>query len=388
MVKMNRRKFIIGSGAFITMATLSSYGYVKIEDIDEDKIKRPNPNNFKEPIFKAIAYGVSASNPHNTQAWMFKIIDEYNMLLFVDVTRILPETDPTTRQIHIGCGCFLETASIGMTQEGFTSQIDYFPENNYDISNLGTLPVAKLTIKKDNNVVNSPLNKVLLNRRTSRLQFSDEVISVSIWNTINDLIADKHSSIQLITDIKTLNSIRPILFEGMKVESYTYDTNEESRKWFRENETKIENKRDGINLAGNGINGIKKWFAEIKLKGLTPEEWNNKNTIDYTLKSHHKKVETSPNIIVTKTQTNTLLDWVKAGQDYCRLQLSCLVEGFYMQPLSQVLQEFDEMKTLKTQFEETMGVKENEKIQMALRVGKSKEPYLTYRRKIKDMIAS
>ena len=57
-----------------------------------------------------------------------------------------------------------------------------------------------------------------------------------------------------------------------------------------------------------------------------------------------------------------------------------------MQPLSQVLQEFDEMKPLKTQFEEKMGVKENEKIQMALRVGKSKEPYLTYRRKLKDML--
>ena len=383
---MDRREFIIGSTALITMTTLSCYGYNKSEKITKDKIKRPNPNNFKEPILKAIAYGVSASNPHNTQAWKFKIIDEHNMLLFVDATRILPETDPTTRQIHIGCGCFLETASIGMKQEGFISQIDYFPENDYDTSNLGTLPVAKLTIKKDANVVKSPINKVLLNRRTSRLQFSDEVISPSVWNEINELIADKHSSIQLITNIKTLNSIKPILSKGMKIESYTYKTNEESRKWFRENDDKIENKRDGINLPGNGICGIKKWFAEIKLKGLTPEEWNNKNTIDYTLKSHHKKVESSPNIIIIKTQANTMLDWVKAGQDYCRLQLSCLAKGFYMQPLSQVLQEFDEMKPLKTQFEEKMGVKENEKIQMALRVGKSKEPYLTYRRKLKDML--
>ena len=43
------------------------------------------------------------------------------------------------------------------------------------------------------------------------------------------------------------------------------------------------------------------------------------NSIDYTLKSHHKKVESSPNIIIIKTQANTMLDWVKAGQDYCRL---------------------------------------------------------------------
>ena len=382
---MDRRKFLISSGALITIASLSSYGYVKIEDFDKNDIKRPNPNNFKEPILKAIAYGVSASNPHNTQAWKFKIIDEFSLLLFVDATRILPETDPTTRQIHIGCGCFLETAIIGMTQEGFISQIEYFPEKGYEKSNLGQLPVAKLTIKKDANVVNSTLNKVLLNRKTSRLQFSDDVITPLDWNDISKLIANNHNSIQLITDIEILNKIRPILFEGMKVESFTYKTNEESRKWFRENDNRIKGTKDGINLPGNGINGIKKWFAERKLKGLTSKDWNNKNTIDYTLKSHHKKVETSPNIITIKSTTNTMLDWVKAGQDYCRLQLACLTKGFYMQPLSQVLQEFDEMKTLKTQFEKTMGIKENEKIQMALRVGKSKEPYLTYRRRIKDM---
>jgi len=383
---MNRRKFIIGSGAFITMTSLSSYGYIKLEDAEEDKIKRPNPNNFKKPILKAIAYGVSASNPHNTQAWKFKIISEHEMLLFVDATRILPETDPTTRQIHIGCGCFLETALIGMTQEGFVSQIDYFPENDYNKYKLGVLPVAKLTITKDTNVINSTLNKVLLDRRTSRLQFSDEVISTSTWNNIIELIGHKHNSIQLITDTKILNNIRPILSAGMKIESYTYLTNEESRIWFRENNDRIENERDGINLPGNGITGIKKWFAERKLKGLTPEEWNDKETIDYTLKNHIKKVKSSSNIIVIKSQTNTMFDWVKTGQDYARLQLSCLVKDFFMHPLSQVLQEFDEMKTVKTKFEKAMDVKGNEKIQMALRVGKSKEPYLTYRRKINDMI--
>ena len=154
---MDRRKFIIGSAAFITMATLSSYSYVKIENKKDDKIKRPNPNYFKEPILKAMAYGISASNPHNTQAWKFKILNDKQMLLFVDSKRILPETDPTTRQIHIGCGCFLETASIGMKQEGYTSQIGYFPEGEYEISEIGEFPVAKLSLTKNINVKNSPL---------------------------------------------------------------------------------------------------------------------------------------------------------------------------------------------------------------------------------------
>ena len=383
---MNRREFIIGSGVLITMATLSSYGFIEIEDNLKDKHKRPNPNNFKDPILKAIAYGASASNPHNTQSWKFKIINEQEMLLFVDSTRILPQTDPTTRQIHIGCGCFLETASIGMTKEGYITKVGYFPEGNYGISKLGIFPVAKLTITKDDSVINSTLYKVLLDRRTSRLQFSDEIINTSTWDSIVKLIGHKHSSIQLITDLKILNIIRPTLAEGMKVESYTHRTNEESRKWFRENNKRIARERDGINLQGNGIFFIKKWFAERQLRGLSSEKWNDKKIIDYTLKNHFKKVNSSPNIIVIKTQTNTMLDWVKVGQDYARIQLSCLSNGFHMHPLSQVLQEFEEMKSLKRQFEKEIGTTKNEKIQMALRVGKSKEPYLTYRRKINDII--
>lgn len=82
-----------------------------------------------------------------------------------------------------------------------------------------------------------------------------------------------------------------------------------------------------------------------------------------------------------------MLDWVKAGQDYARLQLACLASDFYIHPLSQVLQEFNEMKTLKTKFEKAMQVKENEKIQMVVRAGKSREPYLSYRRIINDMIS-
>ncbi|PQJ79228.1 Acg family FMN-binding oxidoreductase [Polaribacter porphyrae] len=384
---MNRRKFIIGSGAFVTMVSLSSYSYIELgKDLKREKIKRPNPNNFKEPILKAIAYGVSASNPHNTQAWKFKIVNELELLLFIDATRILPETDPTTRQIHIGCGCFLETASIGMTQEGFASKIYYFPEGDYEKKELGTLPIAKLILKKNINVISSNLNTVLLHRKTSRLQFSDDVISNSTWKNILELIGYKHNEIQLFTDVQFLSKIKPILSEGMKIESYCYRTNEESRKWFRENDDRIESKRDGINLPGNGIFGIKKWFAEKKLKGLESKEWNNKKTINYTLKSHDKKVTSSTNIITIKSKTNTMLDWVKAGQDYTRLQLACLANDFFTHPLSQVLQEFEEMKTLRKKFKKSMQVKENEKIQMVVRVGKSKEPYFSYRRRINDMV--
>ncbi len=313
ILPMKRRKFIIASGSAVTMALLYSYSNTLQADTASKKDRRPRPEDFSKPILKAIAYGITASNPHNTQAWKFKILSDTSLLVYVDETRILPATDPSTRQIHIGCGCFLETAAIGMTQEGYDTNIAYFPEGFYERNAVGHKPVARLTL------ISNPLRKAdalsnnLVARSTSRHTYSDAVINPSLWQNIQTMIGGTEAKLQLITDATKLATLLPLLANGMDVEAHTYRTHEESRKWFRENDTKIELTRDGINLPGNGTRGVKKWFAEKQLKGLSETDWHSKKMNDYSLKQHRERVESSHNIITVTTATNTLLDWVQAG---------------------------------------------------------------------------
>ena len=56
---------------------------------------------FAQPVMKAIALGINAPNSHNTQAWKFRVLDDFEMQLYVDEKRLLPATDPPARQIHI-----------------------------------------------------------------------------------------------------------------------------------------------------------------------------------------------------------------------------------------------------------------------------------------------
>ena len=69
----------------------------------------------------------------------------------------------------------------------------------------------------------------------------------------------------------------------MLVETTTFRTHEESRLWFRENDEKIALRRDGINLPGNGVKGIKKWIAERQLSGLKTKDWHDKKNNEYCL---------------------------------------------------------------------------------------------------------
>jgi len=93
----------------------------------EDPFANAKSLGLTDPIFSAINCGIAAPNPHNTQAWKFKILGPLEMLLYVDEQRILPVTDPPTRQIHIGQGTFLETLNLGANRLGYTTRIDLFP---------------------------------------------------------------------------------------------------------------------------------------------------------------------------------------------------------------------------------------------------------------------
>jgi len=103
-------------------------------------------------------------------------------------------------------------------------------------------------------------------------------------------------------------------------------------------------------------------------------------------KNHYDTVMSSKGVVTLKTSTNNMLDWIKCGEDYARFQLSAFANGFSVSPLSQVLQEYSSMKTLYNEFNEKMNVKEQEKIQMAVRIGRAKEVEYSFRRDINQFI--
>lgn len=379
---MERRKFLFQSGVLITAASFNA-GFA-CSGVKKNDAKRPNPETFSEPVLKAIAYGVNATNPHNTQAWKFQLLSEHEMLFFVDETRLLTSTDPSTRQIHIGCGCFIECMKLGMQKSSFNTEIEIFPNKDYSRETIGTQPIARITFFESKNTQYEIITDSIYKRRTSRLKYEDVDIDNEAFDLILKSTKPKYSEISLINQPDKLNELLPILYQGMEVETFTYRTHDESRKWFRQNDDLIEAKRDGINLAGGGTTGFIKWIAEWQLKDLEASKWHNKDSNAIFLKNHKKKVMSSKGIVLLKTKSNNFKDWVYAGMDYMRLTLACTEKNYYMHPLSQVLQEFEEMEILRIKFEKQTGVSAPEKIQMAVRIGKSKEPYNSYRRHVSD----
>jgi len=392
---MERRDFIVKTSQVMTTAMfISAYGGNKLLTSPllntnyADKTaydKRPNPLDFSQPILKAIAIGVNAPSPHNTQSWKFKILNDNEMLFYIDQDILLPATDPSSRQIHIGAGCFIETLAIGVTAFGYETNIEYFPDGYNSISDFGKKAIAKISLA-NTKTSKHELAKQILKRQTNRRKYKGDIITQYEFNNIEKLVGDSHSNMIFKNDVQEMKTYFDILYRGFEIESKTFSTNEETRNLFRYSEKERAEKRDGISIPQMGFKGIMKRLAENSLDNGNKEKWHSEKSISLSLKSVLKGIESSKGIIFWQTEQNTFIDWVKTGRDYVRFNLATTQLGFYVHPYNQAIQEYEEMKAVRNELDKLMQVKNQEKIQMIVRIGRSSTPYYSYRRHLKKYL--
>ena len=175
------------------------------------------------------------------------------------------------------------------------------------------------------------------------------------------------------------------MYESMAIESKTFRTYDESRIWFRYNEEEILKKRDGISLRASGISGLKLWLFSLFLsKGKA--DWHNQSNMNRYLDTYKNIRHTNRAVAFFQTRSNSLKDWIGCGRDYARFHLALTQQGLVIQPLSQILQEFPEMKDLYNTLHKKLNINKPGRIQMAVRIGKANPAFITPRRSIDDLL--
>ncbi len=384
---MQRRDFIIRSGTILTAAAFTGM-FGKSNELlapaynsneNTSSKKRPDPNDFEQPVLKAIAIGINAPSPHNTQSWKFKILSDTSMYLYVNEHILLPATDPPARQIHIGAGCFIETLVIGAGTLAYNSMVTYFPEGYESAKDFGMKPVAKIELSKASAKADG-LSPYINFRQTNRQEYNGPLISNSEFESLQQLSGKAHSNLIFIN-----NNFQPYfnLFKtAFEIESNTFNTNEETRKLFRFSEQQRAETGDGLSIPQMGYHGIMKHLAENSLDNGNKEKWHSPKSIQLSVKHFEKCLLSSKAIVVWVSNSNTFEDWVKTGRDYVRFSLALTKQNFYAHPYNQAIQEYDEMKTAREELNNLLGIKGGEKIQMIVRVGRSSPSYFSYRRKL------
>jgi hypothetical protein len=384
---MQRRTFILSTGGFLLANSLGACAPRQSHTGPALMASRRRflPSDFPTPILKAACLGMNAPNPHNTQAWKFRIQSDTSMALHIDESRLLPLTDPPARQIHIGAGCFLELLSLSAPSLGFRSTVEALPQGEYPLEKTGAVALASVELKPGPREEH-PLLSRIYTRHTNRKAYRKGSPGRDGFETILKQTGTESLSVEMIDEPARLAKVLDICFKGMEIESRLRRTNEESRIWFRGSDEAMAEKRDGTSLEGNGLTGMRKFFAERYLKGGNPERWHSSSSLDSYLKSYRKTLNSTSAVVLFKTRSNTMRDWLAAGKDYVRFQLAADLNGWCLHPMSQVLQEFPEMQEMADGLNRLAGVQSPEKIQMLVRIGRADTGFQSYRRNPSEMI--
>ena len=358
---------VVGTSAVILAA--GGVGLTQCDPMPEAAVeawKGPGPN-VRDPRVRALAYALLAPNPHNRQPWIVDLREANAITFICDRTRLLPETDPYSRQITLGCGAFLELLRMAAAAQGYRAEITAFPQGDWPELAVGDQPVCRVVFVADAGVARDPLFAHVLKRRTNRNVYDGTPV------TNGDAAAIQATMVQLpvrfgwTNEPSQLATLRGIAKRAWDLEMKTDSTYFESVKVFRVTGKDILEHRDGLSFRGPLFWWLNAMGLFSRERGLTGDKFMR----DQTFAVIDAPLESSTAFGWIVTSTNDRRAQLASGAAYARANLSATGLGLAMQPLSQTLQEFKEMLGLLAEHKRALGLPDSDTVQMFFRIGRA-----------------
>ena len=314
---------------------------------------------------KALSYAILAPNPHNRQPWIADLSEPNTVTMFLDPERLLPATDPYSRQIVLGCGAFLELLELATNAFGAETIIAPWPKGAPG-AQLDGRPFASIRFNSGRKT-RYPLFDQILKRRTNREPYDASRIPGTADLEAIAAIAKTSSGLAAAytIDPARIADLREIIWQGWEREMNTPATMKESVDVMRIGSREVARYRDGIALDGPMMNLMKAAGLLSRSALLDPNSSINKEGAALW----KKMADTAPAFLWLKGPDNERFTQIEAGRAYARINLEATARGLSIHPWSMGLEEYAEMSDIYARQQEMLGVSSKAPIQMLVRIG-------------------
>ncbi len=368
---MQRRAFVqllgggvvLGAGVSGCSAEMPAEAIAAWVEAGRDDAANADPRRW------ALGHAVLAPHSHNLQSWLVDLSRPGEIELRCDLTRLLPETDPWSRQIMMSQGTFIELLDIALRERGQRAEVQLFPEGAPGPKQLDARPVARIRVAPGASVARDPLFAQIKRRHTNRLAYDPNArIGAEAWQVMAGAVRPHAFTVGHVdtTQPELIARHRAIANEAWRIELSTPNTFLESLKVMRVGAAEVAQHRDGLTLLDPMVVALSKLGLFDRSKAPAPDSF----TVSSQIKDFAKKMDSTSAFLWITSEGNERTTQVDAGRAYARVQLAATAAGLVMQPLSQALQEYPEMAGPYADIHRLLGAAQpRQTVQMWARVG-------------------
>ncbi len=377
---LSRKTFLRVLGGGIVVAAGAAVAVPRLDAMPASAVegwRGPGPEEA-DPRRRALAWALLAPNPHNLQSWSVDLSQPGAIVLFADRTRLLPQTDPFSRQILIGHGCFLEILSMAAAADGYRADVALFPDGEWRLDR----PVARIVFVKQPGAAVDPLFAEVPRRRTVKGKYEARTLDPSHKAALLAGYGAPAVPLAIADEPSRVDRLRTLAVAGSELEMNTARTHKESIDVARIGAAEIAAHRDGISLKGPMIWALRQTGQMTPEKAMIPGTlaWNGGR--DYALGGYGSArafgwITSGDNARTTQ---------IAVGRAYVRLQLAATALGVALQPYSQTLQEYPEMTDLRAAMHRETATPDGAILQMFFRLGYAGDPGPSPRRALQSFV--
>ncbi|MCP5265806.1 MAG: twin-arginine translocation pathway signal protein [Burkholderiaceae bacterium] len=371
-----RRKFIRLSGGGVIAAALPAAGCTGPAAIPDSAIAAwRGPDDSIEIRRWALSWAILAPNPHNRQPWQVSLEGGDRLTLSLDTDRLLPETDPYGRQTMIGTGAMLGLLALAAAQRGHGLEVSEFPEGAPGPV-LDARPVARVRFIASAGPTQAQreLFAQVSRRHTHRGRYDPERAPGSGFLDRSEGSPGPAGLIEGVIDRRRhgarFDALDAIAREAWRLELSTPRTMLESVRLLRIGAAEIDRYRDGITITSPLL-------VALNALGLVDREHApdiDSMSVRGQVADFDAAMDSTPGLYWLLSDGNGRRDQLAAGRAYLRAQLAATASGLVMQPISQALQEYPEMRALHgrvhAQVRGHAGGRPDATVQMLCRLGR------------------
>lgn len=333
---LSRRKTIALIGGGTILAAGGGVAWEITRPLQTALLPWEKAGQYDDPRMRALSWAILAPNSHNMQPWKVDLSATDQAVLYPDLERMLPETDPFNRQITVSLGCFLELLRMAALEDGLAVEADLFPEGS-DPLGLDERPVAICRFSPTTAPSDPLFAQAAVRRSNKEVYNMSRPVPAEVLARI--AVVAQHTDVGYSADPAEAAELIDITIRAMAIEIDTPRTFGESVDLFRIGRREIEANPDGLEFHGPSFEAMRLFGLFTRGAARDPDSTAFAQGRAATL----EPIGTAVAHIWQITPDNSRVTQIATGRDWLRLNLAATAEGVGYHPLSQGLQEYPEM---------------------------------------------